>query len=383
MRLLRNVLLLAAVPAFLFWVGVMLLASVVYGLALVVGWYLACCVFLRSARNAALLGLSIAACVAAAEGLLRAGIVRPPLAEYFDGIATTQDRPHAEQDAQLAFRLVPDNRVHYVRTRFGKVVYDVVYTTDANGFRQDGLPPVDGPRVMILGDSFAFGEGLNDDQTLGYFFKKRGFAAVNLGVPGMGPHQVLRQLQLGVPNESPGPSAHAFLDVIDEHIDRVNGRRPWLHDSPRFDVGADGRPVLNGTFLPDSAFVERLLVGSRLAALIEGRLMRDLSGEERRFVAILREIDRLAREEYRAPLLVAYHSGTAINRDLTGNRARMLELLRQSGVAFFDVYAEIPGIARDIDRYFIPLDGHPTALLNETIVDLAIPRFRNQRAGAR
>lgn len=372
----RNVLLLVVVPALLLWAGVMVLASVVYGLVLIAVWYLGCCILVGSARDGALLGLSVTLVVGATEVLLRSRFVLSPLEEHYVDAVVTQDRPHAGLDATLGWRNLPNNRVHAVKTRSGKVVYDVVYTTDSHGFRQDGLLPVDGARVLILGDSFAFGEGLNDDQTLGYFFKRRGFDAVNIAEPGMGPNQVLRQLQVGVPREIPSAYSYALLDVIDDHLLRASGRRAWMRDSPRFNIGADGKLVLRGTFMPQHGFVDRLLVGSRIVALIDHALLRDVGEEERRFVAILREIDRVMRDEYNAPLLVAYHSGTALDRNLAGDRARMLELLRRSGVAFFDVNAEIPDFGRNVDRYFIPLDGHPSALLNETVVDLAIRRFR-------
>jgi hypothetical protein len=372
-------LLLVGVPLLLLWVGTMQLSSVAAGLALAAAWCLCCCVPLRSSRDVALLAFSSIAAFGVAEMLLRTSLqhmaANDPVTAHFVGRTEGQDNPIKMADPDLGFRVIPNNRVHVVVRRDGTLVYDVVYTTDAYGFRQDGLPPRESSsRVAILGDSFAFGEGLNDDQTLGHFFKKHSFGAVNLGMPGAGPHQSLRQLELGEPRKSPGSYSHILLTVMDDHIARVNGLRPWLLDTPCYEVGLDENLRLLGTFRPSYEFAHSLLVGSRIAALTTRSLTRNSQAEEALFVGVLREINRVARTEYDAPLLVAYYAGR-FRGDLVGNRAKMLDLFRRAGVAVLDVLAAAPEIAADIDRYFIPFDGHPTAELNKLVVDLAVKRF--------
>lgn len=93
----------------------------------------------------------------------------------------------------------------------GSIVYQATYTIGSDGFRQtpihgwdlrsaDTTAPAK-PRVNFLGDSFTFGEGLNDNQTMAYFYgalsQKQGKPVwvKNYGVHGWGMHQALAILQ--------------------------------------------------------------------------------------------------------------------------------------------------------------------------------------------
>ena len=53
-----------------------------------------------------------------------------------------------------------------------KIIYDVVYSAYNNGFRKT-RGDIDSKEVYVfLGCSFTFGDGLNDDETLPYYFSK-------------------------------------------------------------------------------------------------------------------------------------------------------------------------------------------------------------------
>ena len=55
--------------------------------------------------------------------------------------------------------------------------------------------------IVILGDSFAFGEGVNDEETSAAYIAQRGFRVVNLGIQGYGNHQQLLALRRGLQND--------------------------------------------------------------------------------------------------------------------------------------------------------------------------------------
>jgi len=67
------------------------------------------------------------------------------------------------------------------------VARDTPHCIIYSGERQAGFAPRRPRRVLLLGDSFTFGEGLRDDETLGYLladrFPQHNF--VNLGIPGV------------------------------------------------------------------------------------------------------------------------------------------------------------------------------------------------------
>ena len=54
----------------------------------------------------------------------------------------------------------------------------------------------------------------------------------------------------------------------------------------------------------------------------------------------------------------------------------MVPLLCRADVTVLDVNALLPQPAPPIDRFYMPDDGHPTALLNQTIASALIEDFR-------
>ncbi len=380
--------LLIAIPAFAFWAAMTWASSVLGAMALAVVWFLLMMLALPASlrlRNAALLLFTLSVGTLGAELLLRTDVMNRfveerDLAEFRHGRVTTLE-PVFAPDPALAFRQLPDRRARATAVKNGRAIYDVVYTTDAHGFR--ALPPYSGPPgdtpVLILGDSFAFGAGLPDEQTLALYLRELSGAKlqpVNLAVKGYGLHQVLRQLEIGEPLKSGHRSfPWAVLSIVDDHVLRVAGRVQWLHDSPRYVVDSDDRLVARGTWEQPSAFLESLIVGSRLFDVAWKAFEVDEAGEQRLFVRILREIKTKLAADYGARLVVLYYSGETWHGDLSGWRDMMVPLLCRADVTVLDVNALLPQPAPPIDRFYMPDDGHPTALLNQTIASALIEDF--------
>ena len=158
-----------------------------------------------------------------------------------------------------------------------------------------------------------------------------------------------------------------MLSVVDDHVLRVAGRAQWLRDSPRYVVEPDDRLVARGTWANPSGFVGSLIVGSRLFALAWKALEVDEAGERRLFVRILREIEAKLAADYGARLVVLYYSGETWRGDLAGWRDKMVPVLCKANVAVLDVNALLADPSQPIDRFYMRDDGHPTALLNQTI----------------
>jgi len=78
--------------------------------------------------------------------------------------------------------------------------------TDENGFRVSTPRIVGGPRTLVLGDSFTFGQGVNhEDSFVARLQEQAGLKAtyVNAGVPGYGPiqyHQIAEYLLSTIPD---------------------------------------------------------------------------------------------------------------------------------------------------------------------------------------
>ncbi|SEO49158.1 hypothetical protein SAMN02990966_02062 [Rhodospirillales bacterium URHD0017] len=377
-----KVCLLLAIPAAAFWASVDLASSVMLGIAVVAAWFagLACLPSLK-VQNASLALLSISLAWGALEMLLRTSlmagvIVGRDAADMQAGQGGTTDPPLFARDETVGVRLIPNRRSRQSLTKDGRPIYDAFYTTDANGFRT--LPP--GPAgetpVLMLGDSFNFGVGINDDQTLAFYLRDLSagrLQPVNLAIPGLGIHQVLRQLEIGEPARSGHKKfALALLSIVDDHVSRANGRVSWLRHSPRYEVETGDRLVLRGTFEHPSKFVRNLLAGSRLVALAWNAISADSEGDRHRFVRILREIKSKLAAEYGAKLLVLYFSGQTWRGDLAGARDVMVPLLCRANVSFIDV-SSLPQVSSGpIDHFYIAGDGHPTAQLNRLLASTII-----------
>ena len=81
----------------------------------------------------------------------------------------------------------------------GASIYKAEYTIDSNLLRET-LSAETGPTIAFFGDSFTFGEGVNDAETLPQAFADllgRRERVLNLGFSGYGPHQFLAELQTG------------------------------------------------------------------------------------------------------------------------------------------------------------------------------------------
>jgi hypothetical protein len=226
-----------------------------------------------------------------------------------------------------------------------RVLYDVVYTTGSDHFRV--VPAATHPErcVLLFGDSFTFGIGVNDDETFAaqIVAKSKGTVEVkNLAAGGWGPHQFLAGLQTGLFQRAVScrPTDAVYL-LIRDHVERAVGRVPWDPHGPRFRLGADGQPVRDGHF--DGG-------GGAPRAWTEA--------EANELTAVL--LEEGGRELQRKYPGIRFHVLTwagvseAIRRRLGG---RPLE-------------ESIPGYTDE--GYLIPIDGHPNARAHERIADYVL-----------
>jgi lysophospholipase L1-like esterase len=88
----------------------------------------------------------------------------------------------------------PPNHVDRIARSSGDFAF--TFTTDEHGFRNPSPWP-ERADIVVLGDSMAFGYGVDDDQTWTALLADRlpGSRIINLGFPGAGPQQYLRSYE--------------------------------------------------------------------------------------------------------------------------------------------------------------------------------------------
>jgi hypothetical protein len=103
----------------------------------------------------------------------------------------------------LGYAPLPNTRPHHIKYYKDELIFDVVYTIDANGLRKSPPyePGKDPGSILFFGDSFTFGEGVKDEETLPYLtgVKARGnYHIYNFGFRGYGTHQMLSAIEHGM-----------------------------------------------------------------------------------------------------------------------------------------------------------------------------------------
>lgn len=248
------------------------------------------------------------------------------------------------------------------------VVYDVSYGIDALGLRHSPPAASNAPCLVFFGCSYAFGEGVNDDETLAWqvWWHANGkWATRNLGFHGYGPHHMLAMLQSGRVENALGGSvaAGAVYVLLPDHARRCAGEAVWARAAPKFVVGPDGRATREGRYGPaaEPGTLGLWLRWETSKSSIGRLLLRDRRrGIPSDQLALLVAIVGTARDEWGqrfpgAPFLVLLWDGG------TRDDARIHAALARRGIRVGRVSSMLPGWPADRRRWLLPGDPHPTA----------------------
>ena len=184
--------------------------------------------FREAGRNAGLALVALVAGLAGAEGGLRL-FAPQPLAERYG--ATREGGPLVRIDPELGWTLRPN-----VAGLTSDEPWQADVRTNALGFRDvDHADKAAGvTRVAVLGDSFVFGSGVRQAETLpGQLAARLGpsFEVINLGVPGYGTDQALLTLRRWGPGLKPDVVLAGFFwnDVMENASAKI-----YDMEKPRF-----------------------------------------------------------------------------------------------------------------------------------------------------
>jgi hypothetical protein len=236
--------------------------------------------------------------------------------------------------------------------------------------------PAGADTYLFMGDSFVFGQGLADDETLAaQFANANGFAVrtVNFSAPGYAPNQLVRALETGKLDHLAGQPVKAVVTwIIPAHLARVAGDGAWLGTSPSY-LLREGALHHGGSF--NNHRLSHPLTGLRHFLDQQFAFVHAIGMEQRQesqaelFFALMLRLQELALQKFDAPLVVLHswpdeQSGDARDRS-EALLVSTLERLRQSGMSMVSVNSLEVG--HDVSGLLIPHDGHPSALANRLI----------------
>ena len=131
----------------------------------------------------------------------------------------------------------------------GATIYNVRYTIDENRLRKT-ISSDHGPTVAFLGDSFTFGLGVKDADTMPQAFADLTdykIRVLNLGVEGYSPAQFLRAMQTGVFDKIIGPKPSLFVFLTSPwQSSRVACKLDFVAGAPRYILDENGKPIFAG-----------------------------------------------------------------------------------------------------------------------------------------
>jgi lysophospholipase L1-like esterase len=318
------------------------------------------------AGNLALLAGSLAVALVGAEVLLR--VLLPSHQDVHPrGLYTA--------DAVVGYAPTPGFRGTFLQPE-----YEAAITIGAAGLRgADSRPRGSATyRIVCLGDSFTFGQGVGDDEAfpaqlerlLAARFPGTDVQVLNAGVPGYGTVDELRYLESRIAVLDPDLVVVQFLSVNDFHnnsapaLGRVEVRDGWLYENeaPR------AQPWRTIDWLKRQSRLAHL-VSERAGAFAMRLGFLGVSGagaidapQAQLAVATLRRVAEVAKARGAGSLFVLATGQAPVvapNAPEIPAKAIVERAAREAGAAFVDLTPHLRGRAADRELYY-PLDGHWT-----------------------
>lgn len=265
------------------------------------------------------------------------------------GLGPTTHPSYVLHDAELGWKYRPLARERHTTSEF-----DVSIRINSQGFRGAEWPPAtpDGRRILLLGDSVAFGWGVEEEETMARRIEALdpSWTVLNAAVAGYGTDQQLLLLRQLLPRVAPDLVIHVFWhNDLFENLSGVVYGRP----KPRFSREGDrlevrGQPVPR-PWLAEVSLLYRALVKSWWTWRHEPRGRHGEAGWD-----MTRALIRAMRDELEGrPLVVV--SGTDVLTRLAAN---------EEAIFHVDTRPPLAGLG---ETAHFPIDGHWTPAAHEAI----------------
>jgi hypothetical protein len=253
------------------------------------------------------------------------------------------------------------------------IIYATDYTFDSNLLRRT-VSAESGPTIVFFGDSFTFGDGVKDDETLPQAFADlldRKARVLNLALTGYGPQQFLRVMETGRfdPVIGADPKLFVFL-TAPWHAERTSCKAYWTAHAPLYAV-ENGRVVYKGECNEGVSLILREWLQNVEAyrKLTEPNRHRVNRADIELYVRVIEAAVAIAKEKYGVPTLIPYLrvpkeylQASSLTDDW------IMDRLRAAGAIVIDASLEKEAAAGA--QISIKGDGHPTAYANRLRAEL-------------
>ena len=276
-------------------------------------------------------------------------------------------------DPNLGYKINPKNRIYTsIQKKGNNTIYDVTYHIDKNGFRITPRFKQNQDCIWFVGDSFTFGEGVNNSENLPWLWSKyKQVNTVNFGVHGYGPHQVLRLLETREKNNYTQKYCQPhviFLQLLPEHVLRTSGAMSWDKNGPWYALDNHGNLYLKGKFSDKAHKTSNIYFQkSYLINYIESKITRPATTPSTHDWAVYKKIIaqiNIESQKIHAKFIILLWDINATGDTPTYTKETK-NILDSLNIDYLLASNILP--ADQIADYFITQDGHPTFKGYETI----------------
>jgi hypothetical protein len=266
----------------------------------------------------------------------------------------------------------------------GALIYEADYTIDSNLLRETHSVET-GPTIVFFGDSYTFGEGLSDANTLPQVFADllgRKQRVLNLGFSAYGPVQFLAELQTGRFDAVIGAQPRLFIFMTASwHAERTACKAYWDGSSaPRYAL-ENNQIVFKGECNKRQFpwLREWLENTASYRSIIKPYLQKATHEDVELYIRILLAAVNLAKEKYGVATLVPYLTNPGYLKGTGFSDDEIVQRLRDGGAMVVDVSLakeEAAGAKLRIEG-----DGHPTPLANRLRASIIKDYIDNRMPG--
>ncbi len=266
----------------------------------------------------------------------------------------------------------PGKRVRSKKYRGQTLLYDVTYTISPDGLRVSPLPEAGNSLqcAVFFGDSFTFGEGVEDNETMPYQVGlTSNYDVYNFGFHGYGPHQMLAAIEFGLVEEIVKCRPNmAVFQTFEGHVARSAGYSSWDAHGPKYALTSNGSVAYEGRFDDGRPIIYNALMQIRKSAIYKKFFKNKFFVKDRDvelFLAIVEASREGLLEKYPGlKFYVVYW-----DRDSKTKHSEMIiERFREINISLHLISDILPDFFRDRDRYRInPRDDHPNSVANRLI----------------
>lgn len=279
-------------------------------------------------------------------------------------------------------------KVTAIRKQNDSLIYNVVYSFK-NGQR---IVPENNDsainQAVFLGCSYVFGDGLNDNQTLPYFFSQfssateKQFDVQNYAFSGYGAHQAYMITTEKLLKNKQKPLQEGSIVIyyfIPSHIERAAGSVIWDVFGPWYEV-ENGQIVLKGTFDDKNLFRENY-VTKRLTSIWQNSNLyksffqpKTTQKDVQRVMEMIKQMNfEFSRKKIRFIVVVGSFNSTDENHDM------IKSTLYSNNIEHYFIDSIIPSFQKKKASYTIIGDGHPNEKFNIELARYLVDISKNQR----